>query len=163
MCIVRLGVPSARLANGCLLQSARVVIVPLPGGDSFWDRRSLTWVTFEATLLSGGSPQEVGHESEGNAGDGAGLFRPAEAHGVLASGASATVCSTQRHPWWSLFPKNAKTSPLLLQRVPESKDGKNRMHVDIVTENVEVEVNRLESFGAWRCTTTFGGTGRLAG
>jgi predicted enzyme related to lactoylglutathione lyase len=40
--------------------------------------------------------------------------------------------------------------PLLLQRVPEPKAGKNRLHVDIVTEDVEVEVNRLETLGARR-------------
>ena len=40
--------------------------------------------------------------------------------------------------------------PLLLQRVPEPKAGKNRMHMDIVTEGVEVEVHRLETLGARR-------------
>ena len=49
-----------------------------------------------------------------------------------------------------LVPREVNTPPLLLQRVPESKSGKNRMHVDIVTEEVEVEVERLESLGARR-------------
>jgi predicted enzyme related to lactoylglutathione lyase len=39
---------------------------------------------------------------------------------------------------------------LLLQRVPEPKAGKNRMHLDIVAEDVEAEVRRLEAFGARR-------------
>jgi len=36
------------------------------------------------------------------------------------------------------------------RRVPESKVGKNRMHMDIVTEDVEAEVERLEAHGARR-------------
>jgi predicted enzyme related to lactoylglutathione lyase len=49
-----------------------------------------------------------------------------------------------------LVPRDGNTSPLLLQRVPEPKAGKNRMHMDIVTEDVEVEVKRLEMLGARR-------------
>jgi predicted enzyme related to lactoylglutathione lyase len=49
-----------------------------------------------------------------------------------------------------LVPQGRDNSPLLLQRVPEPKTGKNRMHVDIVTEDVEVEVKRLETLGARR-------------
>ncbi len=40
--------------------------------------------------------------------------------------------------------------PLLLQRVPEPRAGKNRMHVDIVTRDIEVEVVRLVQLGARR-------------
>jgi hypothetical protein len=35
-----------------------------------------------------------------------------------------------------------------LQRVPERKTAKNRMHLDIETDDVEAEVRRLESLGA---------------
>jgi predicted enzyme related to lactoylglutathione lyase len=49
-----------------------------------------------------------------------------------------------------LVSRNTNTSPLLLQRVPEPKAEKNRMHMDIVTEEVEVEVERLEALGARR-------------
>jgi predicted enzyme related to lactoylglutathione lyase len=49
-----------------------------------------------------------------------------------------------------LVPQGVHASPLLLQRVPEPKTGKNRMHVDIVTEDLEVEVERLEALGARR-------------
>jgi predicted enzyme related to lactoylglutathione lyase len=49
-----------------------------------------------------------------------------------------------------LVSQDGNTSPLLLQRVPEPKAGKNRMHVDIVTEDIEVEVKRLEQLGARR-------------
>jgi uncharacterized glyoxalase superfamily protein PhnB len=37
--------------------------------------------------------------------------------------------------------------PFLLQRVPEAKSGKNRMHVDIETEDVEAEAERLVALG----------------
>ena len=49
-----------------------------------------------------------------------------------------------------LMPQDVNSSPLLLQRVPEPKVVKNRMHVDIVTDDVEVEVERLEVLGARR-------------
>lgn len=39
---------------------------------------------------------------------------------------------------------------LLLQRVAETKTGKNRMHVDIETPRVDEEVARLEALGARR-------------
>jgi predicted enzyme related to lactoylglutathione lyase len=41
-------------------------------------------------------------------------------------------------------------SPLLLQRVPEPKAGKNRMHLDIVVDDIEAEVDRLYDLGAQR-------------
>jgi hypothetical protein len=49
-----------------------------------------------------------------------------------------------------LVPVDMTASPLLLQWVPEPKAGQNRMHLDIVTAEVEVEVNRLEALGARR-------------
>jgi hypothetical protein len=49
-----------------------------------------------------------------------------------------------------LVPQDVVTYPLLLQRVPEARAGKNRMHVDIVTEDVEIEAHRLEGLGARR-------------
>ena len=39
---------------------------------------------------------------------------------------------------------------LLLQRVPEAKTGKNRMHLDIETPTVDDEVRRLVALGATR-------------
>ena len=39
---------------------------------------------------------------------------------------------------------------LLLQRVDEPKSGKNRMHLDIDTPDVDGEVTRLEQLGASR-------------
>jgi hypothetical protein len=40
--------------------------------------------------------------------------------------------------------------PLLLQRVPEGKTSKNRMHFDIRTNEVDAKVRELEALGARR-------------
>jgi predicted enzyme related to lactoylglutathione lyase len=69
-----------------------------------------------------------------------GFWKEALGYRVHYSGPSLAV----------LVPQDGNTSPLLLQRVPEPKAGKNRMHVDIVTEDIEVEVKRLEELGARR-------------
>jgi predicted enzyme related to lactoylglutathione lyase len=69
-----------------------------------------------------------------------GFWREALGYRVLYSEPSLVV----------LVPNDVSISPLLLQRVPEPKVGKNRMHVDIVTEDPEVEVERLETLGARR-------------
>jgi predicted enzyme related to lactoylglutathione lyase len=42
---------------------------------------------------------------------------------------------------------------LLLQRVPEPKAAKNRMHLDIVAPDIHHEAARLEALGARRVTT----------
>jgi hypothetical protein len=60
-----------------------------------------------------------------------------------------------------LVPKEGIASPLLLQGVPEPKAGKNRMHLDIVADDIEGEVNRLQRLGAHRIDDgiqNFGGT-----
>ena len=60
-----------------------------------------------------------------------------------------------------LVPNNESASPLLLQRVPEPKAGKNRMHLDIVVDDLEAEVRRLQALGAHRFddgVQSFGGT-----
>ena len=60
-----------------------------------------------------------------------------------------------------LVPKEGIGSPLLLQCVPEPKAGKNRMHLDIVVDNIEAEVHRLKELGAHRndeAVQSFGGT-----
>jgi hypothetical protein len=60
-----------------------------------------------------------------------------------------------------LVPKKGIASPLLLQGVPEPKVGKNRMHLDIVVDDVEAEVHRLQALGARRIDDgvhSFGGT-----
>lgn len=39
---------------------------------------------------------------------------------------------------------------LCFQRVPEPKIGKSRMHLDLMSDNIEAEVQRLETLGAQR-------------
>jgi predicted enzyme related to lactoylglutathione lyase len=60
-----------------------------------------------------------------------------------------------------LVPNDGIAAPLLLQGVPEPKVGKNRMHVDIVVDDIEAEVRRLLALGARRIdevVQNFGGT-----
>src|SRR5256714_14586196 len=49
-----------------------------------------------------------------------------------------------------LVPKEGIASPLVLQGVPEPKAGKNRMHLDIVVDDIEPEIARLHALGAQR-------------
>ncbi len=60
-----------------------------------------------------------------------------------------------------LVPKEGIAPPLILQGVPEAKAGKNRMHLDIVADDIEAEIHRLEAIGAHRIdegVQSFGGT-----
>ena len=50
----------------------------------------------------------------------------------------------------SLEPDDGDGISLTLQRVPEPKLTKNRLHLDLLVEDVEAEVNRLEALGARR-------------
>jgi predicted enzyme related to lactoylglutathione lyase len=45
---------------------------------------------------------------------------------------------------------DSSASPLVLQQVPEPRVGKNRMHVDLVTDDIEGEVERIVALGATR-------------
>jgi hypothetical protein len=49
-----------------------------------------------------------------------------------------------------LVPKENDAPPLVLQGVPEPKSGKNRMHLDIVVDDIEAEIARLQALGAQR-------------
>src|SRR4051812_39850380 len=49
-----------------------------------------------------------------------------------------------------LLPDGVPGFELLLQRVPEDKAGKNRMHLDIHTADIEAEAARLAALGASR-------------
>jgi hypothetical protein len=52
-------------------------------------------------------------------------------------------------------PKEGIDPPLLLQGVPESKAGKNRIHLDIAVDNIEAEIRRLQALGAHRSDEVF--------
>ena len=49
-----------------------------------------------------------------------------------------------------LVPTDGNAVALILQRVPEPKSGKNRMHIDVIAEDVEGEITRLGALGARR-------------
>ena len=49
-----------------------------------------------------------------------------------------------------LLPDARPGPKLLLQRVPEAKTVKNRMHLDIEAPDIEAEATRLEALGARR-------------
>lgn len=49
-----------------------------------------------------------------------------------------------------LLPNGRPGPKLLLQRVPEPKAVKNRMHLDIDAADIEAEADRLEALGAHR-------------
>ena len=51
-----------------------------------------------------------------------------------------------------MVPREGSGPPMLLQRVPEPKSGKNRMHVDLHTEDLEAETQRLIDLGATKIT-----------
>ena len=52
-------------------------------------------------------------------------------------------------PYLSLLPGDAREGPeLLLQRVPEAKCGKNRLHLDLRTSDLAAEADRLRAAGA---------------
>ncbi len=50
----------------------------------------------------------------------------------------------------ALLPHGRPGPKLLLQRVPEPKAVKNRMHLDIETPDIEAEAARLQALGARR-------------
>ena len=53
--------------------------------------------------------------------------------------------------YFLVAPEDAESAPqLLLQKVPEAKTGKNRMHVDVHVADIEGEAARLEALGARR-------------
>jgi predicted enzyme related to lactoylglutathione lyase len=52
-------------------------------------------------------------------------------------------------PYLSLRPGDGREGPeLLLQRVPEAKSSKNRLHLDLRTRDLVAELHRLRGVGA---------------
>jgi predicted enzyme related to lactoylglutathione lyase len=49
-----------------------------------------------------------------------------------------------------LLPAERAFPPVILQRVPEPKQGKTRVHFDLRVDDVESEAQRLEALGARR-------------
>jgi predicted enzyme related to lactoylglutathione lyase len=57
-------------------------------------------------------------------------------------------------PYLSLLPDSGHGPKLLLQRVPEAKGGKNRLHLDLRTRDLAAEVDRMRALGASVLTDT---------
>ncbi|HWM22642.1 MAG TPA: VOC family protein [Ilumatobacteraceae bacterium] len=55
-----------------------------------------------------------------------------------------------RDPYFLLLPTQRPFPPVILQRVPEPKQGKARIHFDLRVSDVDAEVRRLEAIGARR-------------
>jgi predicted enzyme related to lactoylglutathione lyase len=55
-------------------------------------------------------------------------------------------------PYQSLVPSDGIGVELLLQRVPEPKNAKNRLHLDLRTRDLDGEVARVRALGATRLT-----------
>lgn len=54
-------------------------------------------------------------------------------------------------PYLDLLPPEATDAPVVfLQRVPEAKQTKNRLHLDLYVDEPEATVERLENLGADR-------------
>ena len=53
-----------------------------------------------------------------------------------------------------LLPSEPGEPQLLLQRVPEPKTAKNRMHLDIHVADIDAEAARLETLGARRVSSS---------
>lgn len=51
-------------------------------------------------------------------------------------------------PYLTLSDPEGRFPPLLLQEVPEPKQGKNRMHIDLHVEDARAETERLTGIGA---------------
>jgi hypothetical protein len=72
---------------------------------------------------------------------------------VLAQGwaqESDTLLHRDRRYWRDLVAVRGAGPRILLQRVPEAKSGKNRLHLDLNVgeENLRAEIDRLVSLGA---------------
>lgn len=64
-------------------------------------------------------------------------------------GALAATVEDRRDPYVKLEGGSSPV-PVLLQRVPEKKQAKTRVHLDIESDDVLAEVERLEGLGARR-------------
>jgi predicted enzyme related to lactoylglutathione lyase len=56
--------------------------------------------------------------------------------------------STGSGSYQALLPPDGVGAEILLQRVPERKQGKNRLHLDLRTRDLEPEVERVTGLGA---------------
>lgn len=60
----------------------------------------------------------------------------------------------QSGPYLALVSPTADAVELLLQQVPEPKNSKNRLHLDLRTPDLDAEVSRVLALGAVQVTKT---------
>ena len=73
-----------------------------------------------------------------------------EALGAFWAAALGYRLAGLRGPYALLLPAERAYPPVILQQVPEPKQGKTRVHFDLRVDDVEGEVRRLEALGARR-------------
>lgn len=73
-----------------------------------------------------------------------------EALGVFWAAALGYRTVGSRGSFTLLLPAQRAFPPVILQQVPEPKQGKTRVHFDLRVDDVEGEVRRLEALGARR-------------
>lgn len=69
---------------------------------------------------------------------------------AAALGTSVVSEDDDSDPTYLTLEGRAGTLTILLQKVPEPKTCKSRLHLDIETDDIEAEVQRLEGLGARR-------------
>jgi Glyoxalase-like domain len=106
-----------------------------------------------ATRRSGGGagrldiPVDVDDELGGGLGVGADLAAGADLGGDRVLGYTKAGLFD---PYFVLLSPVREHPPVILQRVPEAKTAKTRIHFDLRVEDIESEAKRLESLGARR-------------
>jgi predicted enzyme related to lactoylglutathione lyase len=73
-----------------------------------------------------------------------------ESLGTFWAAALGYRLAGSRGPYALLLPAQRAFPPVILQQVPEPKQGKTRVHFDLRVDDVEAEVQRLEALGASR-------------
>jgi predicted enzyme related to lactoylglutathione lyase len=75
-------------------------------------------------------------------------YAPGPASSGPASTGSASTGSASTGSYRGLTPKSGAGIDLLLQRVPDAKGQKNRLHLDLRTPDLDAEVRRVLGLGA---------------
>jgi len=65
----------------------------------------------------------------------------------------ASDADSESNSYRSLLPRDGAGIELLLQAVPEAKRAKNRLHLDLRTRDLDVEVGRVIALGATLVTS----------
>jgi predicted enzyme related to lactoylglutathione lyase len=64
-------------------------------------------------------------------------------------GVTGYAARSREEDWASIAPPQGGVA-IAFQRVPEPKTGKNRVHVDLLSDDIEAEATRIEGLGGRR-------------